>query len=255
MTAGLDALPPRWRDDRLVRSDLARLLHRGARVIGDEETFVLVGEGRHGTVVSGMSDDGAAARLVVSLVDSGEIAPPVQVLTLPRGDDLPDAVCERLGVAPNAGWDWMSTSTAPPAGHPGLVEPLDLATEVPAIRDCLAEANPTTESDPAGPHEAGWWGVRDGDRLVGVIGAGLRGGADDDGASWHLHGLGVRPEARKRGLGTALTAAATAAGLAGGADWVSLGVWAPNAAAIRIYERLGFRTDHRNRSYRPLDRS
>ncbi len=32
---------------------------------------------------------------------------------------------------------------------------------------------------------------------------------------------------------------------------VSLGVWAANEPALRIYRRLGFRTDHQGRSYRP----
>ncbi len=251
MSAGLSGLPTRWRDDRLVRSDLARLLDRGARVVADGDAFVLIGDSPRGAVVAGLSEGGGAARLVAALVDAGELAAPIRVLTLPRSHDLPATLCAQLGVVPNDGWDWMSTDTAASAADREIVVPLDVAAELPAILDCLAEANPTTESDPAGPHEAGWWGVREGDRLVGVIGAGLRGGSDDDGFSWHLHGLGVRPEARTRGLGTALTAGATAAGLSAGADWVSLGVWAHNAAAIRIYERLGFRTDQRNRSYRP----
>jgi ribosomal protein S18 acetylase RimI-like enzyme len=87
---------------------------------------------------------------------------------------------------------------------------------------------------------------------VGVIGAGRQGAAAEDGFSWHLHGLGVDPGARRGGLGTALMTAATAEGLAAGAEWVSLGVWAANEPALRIYRRLGFRTDHRGRSYRPI---
>ena len=133
------------------------------------------------------------------------------------------------------------------------VAALDLAIDVPAIRDCLAEGNPTTDSDPARVGEAGWWGVREGGRLVGVIGAALRGGASDTGFSWHLHGLGVRPEVRRGGLGTALLVAAANAGLSSGADWVSLGVWADNEPALRIYRRLGWRTDARMRSYRPAE--
>lgn len=253
MSVGLDALPPRWRADRLVRSDLARLVRAGARVVEDGESFVLLTTSPRGVSALGLSPDGGAARLVAQLADAGDLRAPLRWLWLPRAGDLPARVCEALAVEPLPGWNWMSTTRIPEAPDGALVERLDLRADLPAIHDCLADANPTTESDPAGPDEAGWWGVRDGDRLVGVIGAGLRGGASDEGFSWHLHGLGVRPEARTRGLGTALTAAATAAGVAAGADWVSLGVWAANAPAIRIYERLGYRTDHRNRSYRPLD--
>jgi ribosomal protein S18 acetylase RimI-like enzyme len=175
-------------------------------------------------------------------------------LSLPRGADLPASVCEELGVEPLPGWDWMSATTVADVPGTNRVERLDLSVDLPAIVDCLAAGNPTTDSDPAGPHEAGWWGVRDGDRLTGVIGAGSRGGTSAGGVSWHLHGLGVRPEGRRSGLGTALMVAATAEGLAAGADWVSLGVWADNEPALRIYRRLGFRTDHQGRSYRPTER-
>jgi hypothetical protein len=71
-----------------------------------------------------------------------------------------------------------------------------------------------THAGPTSPHEAAWWGVREGGRPLGVLGAGRRGGA-------------------------------------GGADRVSLGVWAHNEPALRIYRRLGFRTDLQGRSYRP----
>ena len=52
---------------------------------------------------------------------------------------------------------------------------------------------------------------------------------------------------------TALLVAAANAGLSSGADWVSLGVWADNEPALRIYRRLGWRTDARMRSYRPAE--
>lgn len=74
---------------------------------------------------------------------------------------------------------------------------------------------------------------------------------DGEPFSWHLHGLAVLPQTRRRGLGAALTAAATAAGLDAGADWVSLGMYADNAGARRLYERLGFVTQARMASYGP----
>lgn len=249
MTAALDALPARWRDDRLVLSDRHKLA--GARVLGDDEGVVVLFDGPTGLSVAGYGRDGRAAGIVTALVDAGELRAPLRWLSLPRAVDLPGPVRAALRVEPLPGWDWMSTTVV--ADVPGMdrVERLDLEADLPAVLDCLAAGNPTTDSDPASPHEAGWWGVRDGDRLVGVLGAGLRGGGTDDGFSWHLHGLGVRPEERRGGLGTALMAAATAEGLAAGADWVSLGVWAANEPAQRIYRRLGFRTDHEGRSYRP----
>lgn len=250
MSGELVALPSRWREDRLVRSDLAGLVDAGARVVQEGSSFVLLTTSGRGLTVIGLSDDEGAVRLVTQLVEGGEVGAPLRWMWLSRRADLPEDVCARLDVEPLPGWNWMSATQAPAVPDGVLVERLALPDEIPAILDCLAEANPTTDSDPAGRHEAGWWGVRDGDRLVAVIGAGLRGG-EGDGFSWHLHGLGVRPEARRGGLGSALVAIATAEGLGAGADWVSLGVWAENTGAIRIYERLGYRTDHRNRSYRP----
>lgn len=250
MTGALEALPPRWRDDRAVLSD-RRLLSR-ARVLGDDDGIVMLVDGDAGLSVVGHGSNGRAAGIVSDLVATGELRAPLRWMSLPRAADLPADVCAALHVEPLPGWDWMSTTTIADVPGTDQVERLDLATDIPAILDCLRDANPTTESDPANPHEAGWWGVRSGGRLVGVIGAGRRGAVAVEGFSWHLHGLGVRPEGRRGGLGTALLVAATAAGLAAGAEWVSLGVWAANEPALRIYRRLGFRTDHEGRSYRPL---
>jgi len=250
VTGGLEALPPRWRDDRLVLSD-RRTLAR-ARVLGDDDGLVLLVDGDDGPTVVGHGPDGRAAAIVSSLVAAGELGPPLRWMSLPRGTDLSTDVCSRLRVQPLPGWDWMSTTSVASVPGTDRVQRLDVARDLPEIVDCLREANPSTESDPTDPREAGWWGVREGGRLVGVIGAGRRGAAAADGFSWHLHGLGVRPEGRRGGLGTALLVAATAAGLAAGAEWVSLGVWAANEPALRIYRRLGFRTDHRGRSYRPI---
>ena len=249
MTAALEALPPRWRADRVVLSD-RRLLDR-ARVLGDDDGIVVLVDGDAGLSVVGHGPDGRAAGIVSDLVAAGQLRAPLRWMSLPRAADLPADVCAALLVDPLPGWDWMSTTTIGDVPGTERVERLDLAADLPAILDCLRESNPTTESDPAGPHEAGWWGIRAGGRLLGVIGAGRRGAAAEGGFSWHLHGLGVRPEGRRGGLGTALLVAATAEGLAAGAEWVSLGVWAANEPALRIYRRLGFLTDHQGRSYRP----
>lgn len=251
MTA-LDALPPRWRHDRLVCSDAERL--GAARVLSDEDGLVAVAAGERGTTGAAYGERGGAARLVTALVRSGELPGPVLWLSMPRDVDLPDAVRADLGLEPLPGWDWLSADTEPPS-QPGEgdVVRLDPQADGAAIRDCLRTANPGTEADPSGPHEAGWWGARSPDgELLGVIGASRRGAAMPQQHTWHLHGLGVRPSARRQGWGRALTAAAVRDGLDAGAPWVSLGVWADNHAALAMYAALGFRTDHERRSYRPV---
>ena len=77
---------------------------------------------------------------------------------------------------------------------------------------------------------------------------------DPDGAdaSWHLHGLGTLPQARGQGIGGLLTAAATREGFDAGVDWVSLGMYASNETARRVYLRLGFAVEGRFTSYRSL---
>lgn len=249
--SGLGALPERWRRDRLVCSDRVGL--REARLVADDEALVTVVAGPDGSSVAAYGERGAAVRRLVALVAAGEVHAPLRWLTLPREVDLPPAVATALDVEPLPGWDWLSTDSAPDhVPREDEVLRLDPARHSQEIRDCLLTANPGTEADPCGPHEVAWWGVRGGGgSLVGVIGASRRGAAEADQQTWHLHGLGVAPTARRQGLGRALTAAATRDGLGAGAAWVSLGVWADNAAALAMYGMLGFRTDHRRRSYRP----
>jgi ribosomal protein S18 acetylase RimI-like enzyme len=62
-----------------------------------------------------------------------------------------------------------------------------------------------------------------------------------DGCSY-LSSIGTRPAFRGRGLGAIVTREAVAAGLAGRADLVYLGVFSGNGPAYRLYERLGFRS-------------
>lgn len=163
-----------------------------------------------------------------------------------RPDDLAAA-----GVVPCTQWDRFTTDVAPvPQPGEDAVVPLDAEADGETIAACLDVANPTTHARPGAPDDAGWWGVRGRDGgLLGVLGVVARPGARVP--SRHLHGLGVVPAARGRGLGAALTATATRDALAAGAPWVSLGMYADNAPARRIYAALGFRLDVENTGYGP----
>jgi ribosomal protein S18 acetylase RimI-like enzyme len=61
-----------------------------------------------------------------------------------------------------------------------------------------------------------------------------------DGASY-ISSIGTRPAWRGRGLGGLVTLALARDSVASGTDLVYLGVYADNARAMRLYERLGFR--------------
>jgi ribosomal protein S18 acetylase RimI-like enzyme len=253
VTRGRDALPAAWRHDRLVL-ELGPAL-ADASVHGDDVAMAIVRPTRSGDPAVDVYGEPAAATAILGrLVDDGTLRAPLRWMTVPADADVPDAVQEALVVTALPGWDWLvADGLTEPTDTEELVVRLDAGRDAAAIRACLAEANPGTEANPSGPDEAGWWGVPGPDGLIGVIGAGLRGGREPGGEAWHLHGLGVVPSARRRGLGAALTARATRDGLAAGADWVSLGMWAANDEARRVYHRLGFVTAHRRRSLRPGD--
>jgi len=69
------------------------------------------------------------------------------------------------------------------------------------------------------------------------------------GAQAEILTLAVAPEARRRGVGAGLTAAAMAAALARGAGEMILDVAEDNAPARALYQRLGFTELHRRRGY------
>uniref|UniRef100_UPI002027A082 GNAT family N-acetyltransferase n=1 Tax=Actinotalea sp. C106 TaxID=2908644 RepID=UPI002027A082 len=188
-------------------------------------------------------------------------AGPAGWMSLPRPVEVPPALLDDLGLRPFSTWDWLSCASTP-AAVPGEDEVGQLGPEEDAaIRDCLDAANPTTSASP-GTGDATWWGVRapgatDG-RLLGVLSVVHRpGDPDARDRSWHLRGLSVRPESRNAGWGRALTAAVVRSALSRRdgappeADWVSLGMYADNAAARRVYEGLGFTVDAEFASFGP----
>lgn len=240
----LEVLPPRWRQDRMLLGDR----HRWdvVDVLGDDRAVVLLIGGSDRPSVLGRGEPAQVDRLVAD-ADLG----PARWMSVPRGSSPGAATLAGLGLVPFSTWDWLSTDVVPPmvAGE-GDVRELDRERDADAIRACLAEANPGTSADPSGPDELGWWGVHVGGVLGGVVGVSERGGPGDA-RSWHVHGLGVRPRLRGTGTGTALTAAVVRAGLQSGASWVSLGMYAQNDGARRIYRRLGFRTDAELTSFSP----
>ncbi len=243
MATVLDVLPPRWRQDRMILSDARRW--DAVEVLGDDDALLLVLDGPDRPALVGRGDPAVVSSLL-SCVDG-----PARWMSVPRGCRPSADVLGRLELVPFSTWDWLATDREPPvvAGEQ-RVRRLDPAVDGEAIRACLSVASPSTSADPQAPAERGWWGVQVDGALVGVVGAAERGGPAGR-WSWHVHGLGVLPSARGTGLGTALTAAATRAGLTEGAAWVSLGMYADNHGARRIYHRAGYRTEAELASFSP----
>ena len=241
-------LPEPWSRDRYLLTDLPRWDVQA--VHGSEPAVVLVIAGRRGRALVGAGDP---ARVVDLVREHGPATAP-RWMTVPRGSAaiLTPADLAALDLAGGTEWDWFVTHRAPaPQRGEADVVVLDREAELEAIRDCLTESNPRSDANPDRP--AHWFGVRgEGDRLVGVVSATEEGGPRPATVSWHLQGLGVRPEVRGRALGTALIAAATRRGLAElpADSWVSLGMYADNDPARRIYDTLGFVAERRCTSYR-----
>ncbi|MCC2333188.1 GNAT family N-acetyltransferase [Cellulomonas wangsupingiae] len=249
MSGGLLArLPAALRGRRDVL-DLQDVWADAAVLAGSTDAVVLVREDPAGSVMWGAGDPQDLGRLVPgALVDHG---PGLRWVTVPRAVPLPQDALSAAGVVPCTSWDRLSCDVAPvPQPGEDAVEELDVAADLEAITACLDAANPTTHARPGAPDDVVWWGVRDGRAgLLGVVGVARRPG--DGAPSMHLHGLGVVPAARGRGLGTALAARATRRALEDGAPWVALGMYTDNDAARRVYGGLGFHVDVENAGYGP----
>lgn len=104
------------------------------------------------------------------------------------------------------------------------------------IAGLLAAANPHPAVWPGDPVQGRWCGVRDDSgRLVACAAETLPAAPVA-----HLSSLAVHPDARREGLGAAVTAFFVAESLAGGAPLVMLGVDHDNERAARLYDRIGF---------------
>ncbi|MBQ1028296.1 GNAT family N-acetyltransferase [Micromonospora sp. C95] len=198
---------------------------RGWRRNGTVCWLLAVEQGAIGGVV-GAPD--TAIGLVISLAAAGKVGAGRWV-HLPRADPAPIG----SAVAGYEDWDFLWTTDAPPA-QPGEERVVRLTeADHPALTALIDEAFPTSTARPGSPQVRGWYGIRDGDRLVAC-------GADRTrGEVGFLAGLTVAPQHRGRGLGAALTAGMTRA-LLDRYEMVALGVYPSNLAAIRLYRRLGY---------------
>lgn len=89
--------------------------------------------------------------------------------------------------------------------------------------------------------------VREGE-VVGFVQTGRRTPLPSSNHVVEITGLGVHPDARRRGIGSALLAAAVARAAEGGARKVALRVLATNPGAIGLYASAGFAEEGRLRS-------
>lgn len=220
-----DPRPPldAWADPATGAVAFARASHRWGR------SLVAIGE------------PAAAAHLGAHLLDLTGL--PALTVSRQKGDAWARPL-RRLNRLDD--WDWMWTDR-PPDGAPlpaeGQVEVLRAThaddPDADAVRALLAEASPRHSAGPGDGLVRGWVGVRD---------------AEDSGrllacAAWeervpgvpHLASIATRTGLRGQGFGAAVTATLTRRLLAADNPVVTLALYADNAPARRLYERLGYR--------------
>lgn len=248
-------IPEPWRSFPFLAADLPR--YSDALTWGDSNALALNVRARDGhyRALVGVGEPEPLARVLASaftpegapLADSALADASLAVASLTRGtwDLLPTRVRHSLPLPQVAHWDWMVTTTAPPhrAGEERVVE-LSLATDRAELETLQRLALPETYTTLDKP-DTRWFGWRDAHGVLRCMAA-----ASNWRTEVHLGSIATHPQWRRRGLGATVTAALTRAGLAA-IGQVSLGLYADNHAARRVYERLGFVLAHQVESRRP----
>ncbi|SDU49681.1 GNAT family N-acetyltransferase [Jiangella alkaliphila] len=190
--------------------------------------------GRYGPVLVAVGD-GADAGLLTTAALS--LVPAVARIVV-AVDALPH-VDAPLGEGDD--WDWFWTTSVPTPPRPGEAAVVRLG---PGDQNDLVEllhvSSPRTSARADDASVRTWFGVRDEAAGSGRLVACAAEHEESPGV-WHLRAIATHPSFRGRGLGADVTAAATRAGLTSGATSVTLGMYADNHVARRMYERLGFR--------------
>ena len=149
------------------------------------------------------------------------------------------AVAAHLPLADGNDWEWMCTRSAPPVvAAEERLETLSPA-ELDEITRLLQVANPGTDARPFEGPDQQWVGARDGGGQL--VACGVREPAV---SGWPiLSGISVHPGSRGRGLGLAVTAYLTRAGVEE-RGVCQLGMYSHNDVARRTYLGLGYGEVH-----------
>ena len=196
-----------------------------------------------GTSLAAVGDPDGAVSLALALAPTLDLG----WVTLPRGATVPAGSV--FGRAPEGvDWEWMWTSAAPPSvTGEELVVRLEVSTpraraELAAF---LAEHSPRHSAEPGDRAARTWLGVRsDAGTLLACLALYEAVPGVDLMAS-----VAVAGSARGRGLGLAITAAATRRSLWERPPAATVDLYSDNAVARSLYAKLGYRVDQEFSSY------
>jgi ribosomal protein S18 acetylase RimI-like enzyme len=177
----------------------------------------------------------AIASLLEEIRDEPEmylsVRPEILPLIKARYDVLAEALMWRMVLDP-AAFGAPETSAAVPL----------TAADLPALQELYADGQAAGEApdffSPEMVEQGVFFGVREGETLVAAAGTHLYTPAESVGTVGNVY---TRRDRRGRGLARQVTRSVTAELLRRGLRTIVLNVAQANAAAIRVYERLGFR--------------
>ncbi len=230
-------IPRRWAEDRLLKE----MLGEPIAVTHSEAAIVVEHLTQRGRAFLGVGEPDAVAELLARQDPSGFAHGMV-----PQGtwEQLPPDLSARFELPEREDWEWMDIHHVPPAPGSDRVRELDPVVDRAEIDRVRTAAIPNSFLTVERPGSR-WFGWAD---PQGVI-RGIGGAMGWDGTSWptgaHYGSIGTEPGWQGRGIGTALTAGMVAIAFREGAATASLGVHSHNTRALKVYRRLGFRTNYR----------
>jgi GNAT superfamily N-acetyltransferase len=218
---------------------MAKAVVLGSRMIGKGWSgfgaYVWQGTHRGQPSLNGIGSPSGAARLVEAIVSDH---PAVRHVSMPRGwleHTTPGLALRK------ADWDWFWTENAPKVRPPvGRIAWLTAQDEE-DVRGLLEQAMPDAAAWPGDARVRRWSGIRDADlRLVACAADTSR-----SPAVGHMSSVTTATDQRRKGYAAALVGWMASQYLDDGMELVTLGMYADNTAARRLYSQLGFSCRHR----------
>jgi GNAT superfamily N-acetyltransferase len=240
-TANYDEIRRALPDDRFIEFDLNPAAIRSIAVEPDVAAAWIAVDNHRNVLwltAHAVEDSPAALRGCVDLIRTLYGTAPVSGITVPRGviGSLPGQLQPRS----RSDWDWWYTqdrSTYAPE-HPMSV----LGPDDPRLSHLLDLASPSAPVRPGDPRCALWAGVEDDGSDIADTGglAGMLTALQMASGAAHFNDVATHPARRGTGIARSLCAQAADYLLDKGHLAVTLGMYAGNESARRVYQTLGF---------------